>query len=104
GTPGASVGLAYMLGSFVERANPEGVDTACVRALHRPPFPTKPVETKPVALTAEQQRALTGHYNGENGPPVDIVVRDGTLFAQIEGDPPPLLLVPVSPTRLRLLG
>ena len=104
GIPGVDACVASMVGSVVERGSTEGVDTVCVRALHRPPFPTKPVETKPAALTAEQQRALTGHYTGENAPPVDIVVRDGKLFAEIEGDPPPLLLVPVSPTRLRLLG
>ncbi|HEY6139004.1 MAG TPA: alpha/beta fold hydrolase [Thermoanaerobaculia bacterium] len=104
GIPGADACVASIVGRFVERGSTEGVDTACVRALRRPPFPTKPVDTKPVALTAEQLRALTGHFAGEGVPPVEVVVKNGKLFGQVAGDPDPLLLVPVSATRMRLLG
>jgi hypothetical protein len=104
GIPGADACVASIVGRFVERGSTEGVDTACVRDLHRPPFPTKLVDTKPVALSAEQLRALTGHYAGEGVPPVEVVLKDGKLFGEIAGDPDPLLLVPVSPTRMRLLG
>jgi pimeloyl-ACP methyl ester carboxylesterase len=104
GVPGVDKCLDPITDAFVERGSTEGIDTACVGRLHHAPFPTKPVDTKPVALTAEQENALTGHYVGDGVPPLDILVRNGKLFGQIAGQPGQLLLVPISPTRLRLLG
>ena len=104
GVPGAEECVDAISKQFIERGSVDGLDTTCVAHLHRAPFPTKPVDTKPVALTSEQQRALTGHYVGESGPPLDITLDNGKLFAQAAGDPSPHLLAPISPTRLRVLG
>jgi pimeloyl-ACP methyl ester carboxylesterase len=105
GVPGAEECAARIETQFIERGSVDGVDTGCVARLHRQPFPTKPVDTKPVALTAEQLRALTGHYVGDKTPPFDIISENGKLFRQVAGEGEPrILLVPVSPTRLRILG
>jgi hypothetical protein len=105
GVPGAEECAAGIANQFIERGSVDDVDTGCIARLHRAPFPTKPVDTKPVALTAEQQRALAGHYAGDMAPPLDIAVENGKLFGQMAGEGQPrMLLVPVSPTRLRLLG
>jgi pimeloyl-ACP methyl ester carboxylesterase len=105
GVPGADDCAAAIANQFIERGSVDGVDTACVARLHRAPFPTKPIDTKPVALTAEQQRALAGHYVGDMAPPLDITIENGKLFGQMAGEGQPrMLLVPLSPTRLRLLG
>jgi pimeloyl-ACP methyl ester carboxylesterase len=104
GVPGAEDCATAITNQFIERGSVAGVDTGCVARLHRAPFPTKPVETKAVALTAEQQHALTGHYVGDTAPPLDIVIENGKLFSKAAGEEQARLLVPISPTRLRLLG
>ena len=105
GVPGAEDCATAITNQFIERGSVAGVDTGCVPRLHRAPFPTKPVETKAVALTAEQQRALTGQYTGGMAPPLNVEIENGKLFAQMAGEGQPrMLLVPVSATRLRLLG
>jgi hypothetical protein len=105
GVAGAEECVDAIAKQFIERGSVDGVDTGCIARLHRSPFPTKPVDTKPVALTAEQQRALAGHYTGDKAPPFDITSENGKLFRQGDGEGEPrMLLVPVSPTRLRILG
>ena len=104
GLQGADACVAAITGQFVERADPAGVDTSCVERVRRPPFPTKPLETKAMPLSAAQSAALTGRYIGTGAPPLDIRLVNGKLTGRLEGQQDWLVLVPVSPTRLRLLG
>jgi len=104
GLPGAEACIGSISNQFVERGSTSGVDTGCVARLHRQPFATKPFNTKPAALTAEQLGALAGHYVGDGVPPLDITIRNGKVFGLIAGDADAMVLVPLSPTRLRLLG
>ena len=103
GLPGANACIAAIANQFVERGGASGVDTSCVQRLHRAQFPTSPVESKAVPLTAEQQAALVGHYTAAQGPALDIVVDHGRLLAAPAGESPRALAA-ISPTRLRILG
>ena len=104
GLPGADACIASIANQFVEHGGAEGIDTSCVTRLHRAPFPTEPVETKALTLTAAQQAALTGHYTAEGGPALDIALEHGKLIARMQGETGQYALAAVSPTRLRLLG
>lgn len=104
GLPGADACIASITSAFIDHGGASGVDTSCVKRLHRAPFPTEPLETKPVALTAEQQAALAGHYTAAKGPALEIVLEHGKLIARVEGEEGQYALAAVSPTRFRLLG
>jgi pimeloyl-ACP methyl ester carboxylesterase len=103
GIPGAEECVAAMISRFVERGSTAGLDTSCVAGLKHPPFPLKPLDSKPVELSAEQQRALVGHYTSEQAPPVEIAVEHGKLVAHV-GNRQQFILAAVSPSRVRLLG
>lgn len=104
GLPGAEMCVATIANQFIQRGSADGVDRSCVDRIRRPPFPTKPVETKAVTLTGGQLSALAGHYAGQGAPPLDIAVQGGKVMGSLEGQGESIALVPVSPTRLRLLG
>jgi pimeloyl-ACP methyl ester carboxylesterase len=103
GLQGADDCVAAISGQVVTRGTTAGIDTACLHNVHRQPFPTKRVETKVVSLTPEQQSALAGHYTGEGVPPLEISVEGGKLIGHAVPRPP-IILMPLSPTRLRILG
>ena len=104
GFPGAVACIEAITNQFVERGATSGVDTSCVKRLHRPPFPTAPVATKTVALTSEEKTALSGHYTAEGAPPLDVLLVQGKLVGRMADDPTEIALAPVSPTRLRAVG
>ena len=104
GLPDADTCVATIANQFVSHGSATGVDTSCVSRLHHAPFPTAPVETKPVALTPAQKSALAGHYTSEGAPSLDVLMVKGKLIGRLEGEPEQLALSAVSPTRLRPLG
>ncbi len=104
GLAGADACVGAITNGVVQRGTTDGVDISCVKAIRRPPFPTKPVDTKPVTLTAAQLDALAGRYVGTGVPPLEVRVDRGKLIGRLEGRGESLALAPVSPRRLRLLG
>jgi pimeloyl-ACP methyl ester carboxylesterase len=104
GLPGVEPCVESIATRFIERGSTDGLDTSCVEGLHRPPFPTRPLETKTVSLSGDQVTALAGHYVAEGAPPVDITIDRGRIAAAVQGEEQQIILVPVSPTRLRMLG
>lgn len=104
GLPGAEQCVAMITTQFIQRGSAEGIDTSCVGRLRRPPFPTSPLETKAARWTDEQLSAIAGHYVAQGAPSLDITVENGKPVGRVEGEGDPIRLVPVSPTRLRLLG
>ena len=103
GLTGADACVTAITSRFVEEAKSAGIDTSCLGKIRRPPFPTKAVDTRPVRLRGDQESALTGKYAGEGAPPLEISIEAGKLIAHVGGIPP-LVLVPVAPARLRILG
>lgn len=103
GVPGADECVSAIANQFVERGSTAGVDTSCVAHLKRAPFPIKPLDTKTIELSAEQQRALVGHYTSEGAPPMEIAVEHGKLIGRV-GKRDEFILTAVSPSRVRLLG
>jgi hypothetical protein len=55
-------------------------------------------------LTLEEMASFVGRYVGQGAPSLEIQIGDGKLRARLEGQGDPLVLVPVSRTRLRVLG
>ncbi len=104
GLPGADECVAAISARFIARGSVEGLDTSCVGRLRRPPFPTRPVETKAVSLAPGQLSAITGRYAGQGAPALEIVLQNGRLLGRLEGQDASLALVPVSPARLRVTG
>jgi len=104
GLPGADECVTSVAKQFVERGGAAGVDSSCIARLHHSPFPTAPVDSKTVALSAEQLAALAGHYTGEDAPPLDITEEHGKAIARLAGEHDAIILAPVSATRLRFIG
>jgi len=95
--------LSQLVGRFLEQGSAAGLDTTCVNRIRRPPFPIAPLPTKPVTLSVAQVAALTGRYVATGMPDLEIRAANGKLTGHVEGEDP-IVLVPVSPTRLRMLG
>jgi pimeloyl-ACP methyl ester carboxylesterase len=90
---------------FVEAGSAQGLDTSCISAMKRPPFPTTAPSLKPTALPAAALAALAGRYVGEGGgPTASVEVVGDKLRATIVEDAQGYLLVPVTATRFRLVG
>ena len=102
GLEGARACVAAIATQFVERGDPAGVDTSCVERVRRPAFPTTALETKAIALSAAQAAGLTGRFAADGAPPLDITLNGEKLTGRVAEES--IALVPVSPTRLRLLG
>jgi pimeloyl-ACP methyl ester carboxylesterase len=88
---------------FVESGTTSGLDTRCIARIARPPFPTEPPAGRPVALTEPELVALAGAYTDAQGAQARLTVDAGQLALSL-ADGPKALLVPVSPTRFRLVG
>ena len=103
GLQGAEQCQAALIQRFVEQGSAAGLDTSCASRLRRPPFPTSPLQTKPLSLTLQDMAPFVGRYAAQGAPPLEIQIADGKLRARVQGQGD-LVLVPVSPTRLRVLG
>jgi pimeloyl-ACP methyl ester carboxylesterase len=95
--------IGELVGRFVEAGSADGLDTSCVNRIRRPPFPTSPMQTRPVTLQPQQLSAFAGRYSTAGAPDLEIRVSNGKLTAHVDGEDA-IALVPVSPTRLRMLG
>lgn len=88
--------------AFVETAGPEALDASCLTKIERPQFVL--AREQDVKLAAADLDRLTGTYTSrEQGFQVAIERVGERLRAAVAGQPP-LLLVPLSPTRFRLEG
>ena len=88
--------------AFVEKGTTEGLEAACIAAIRRPPFRVEPFQMKVISLDPAALAKLAGRYVQEEGPLEATFEVAGTkLVASFAGDR--LLLVPVSPTRFRVL-
>ncbi len=102
GLEGAETCTSAIANEFLERGSGKGVDTSCVERIRRPPFPTRPTQTKPAKLTEAQLAAFAGRYVANGAPDLEIRLSSGKLIGTVGGDT--VALVAVGPTRLRLLG
>jgi pimeloyl-ACP methyl ester carboxylesterase len=92
-----------LVADFVERGTTTGLDTRCVASIERPPFLARVPPLRPIKMTREELQPFVGSYAGEE-PLSEVTIE----FAQghlrlIRPDSPPMILLPVSPTRLRVV-
>ena len=96
--------VSNLRAEFVERGSAEGLDTRCVAAVHRPPFPTEIPKLTPVAVEPAALVHLPGAFRSPDGRTAARVEAAGAgLSISVDGEPP-APLVPVSPTRFRIAG
>ena len=96
--------ISNLRAEFVERGSAEGLDTRCVAALHRPPFPTEIPRLTPAAVEPAALGRLPGAFRSADGRTAARVGSSGAgLTLSVDGEPP-APLVPVSPTRFRIAG
>jgi hypothetical protein len=95
--------ITGLITAFVERADARPLDTGCLSQVRRPPFPTAPLQLKPVAVAEADLSALAGNYVAEGGGlQVTLAVENGKLRATLPDES--FLLVPVTATRYRVVG
>jgi pimeloyl-ACP methyl ester carboxylesterase len=88
--------------AFVEKGTTEGLDTTCIAAIRRPPFRVEPFQMKVVSLDPAALAKFAGAYRQEDGPAeATLEIAGNKLAASVFGEQ--FLLVPVSPTRFRVL-
>jgi pimeloyl-ACP methyl ester carboxylesterase len=96
--------ISNLRSEFVERGTTDGLDSRCVAALHRPPFPTEIPKLAPVRVEAAALVPLSGTFRSEDGRTIARVAASGAgLTIAFDGESP-APLVPVSPTRFRIAG
>ena len=102
GLVGAPQCVRRMITDFFRDADPRGLDTGCVDAIRRPPFPTGRFSTRRVAIPADELARYAGRYGGEGEGVVELKVEGDRLRAHTpEG--PAWSLVPVGRGRFRTL-
>ena len=87
---------------FIERGTTTGLDTRCVASIERPPFLARAPALRPISMTRAELEPFVGSYASKE-PPSEATIE----FAQghlrlIRPDSPAAILLPVSPTRLRV--
>ncbi|HEX6748411.1 MAG TPA: alpha/beta fold hydrolase [Longimicrobium sp.] len=87
---------------FIRTADAKGLDDSCVRAIHRPPFPTRPLPATPIAAEPAELARLAGTYRAEGGFQVETRVDGGRLHLRVPQRD--FALIPVGPGLFRLLG
>jgi pimeloyl-ACP methyl ester carboxylesterase len=96
--------VSNLRSEFVERGTLEGLDSRCVAALHRPPFPTELPKLVPVSVDSASLSRLPGAFHSEDGRTAARVAASAAgLTLSVDGEAP-APLVPVSPTRFRIAG
>jgi pimeloyl-ACP methyl ester carboxylesterase len=89
---------------FIETGNAHGVDTSCLAGIRRTGFAVKPLPVRMVSLTPEELQKAAGRYEHQQVP-FDLTVEvSGTKLLVASPDGFKMLLVPVSPTRFRVVG
>jgi pimeloyl-ACP methyl ester carboxylesterase len=83
---------------FIERPDPEALDTSCLAGIHRPAFPTALVWDHAIALDSAALRRFAGRFQGATTR-----VDHGALRLSLDGEDPSML-VPVAPNRFWVLG
>ncbi|HKP75804.1 MAG TPA: alpha/beta hydrolase, partial [Longimicrobiaceae bacterium] len=87
---------------FIRTAAAKGLDDSCVRAIHRPPFPTRLLPVAPIAVDPAELARLAGTYRAESGFQVEAHVDGGRLRLRVPQRD--FVLIPVGPGQFRLLG
>ena len=87
---------------FIRTADAKGLDDSCVRAIHRPPFPTRALPATPIAVDSAELARLAGTYRAESGFQVETRMEGGRLHLRLPQRD--FALIPVGPGRFRLLG
>lgn len=86
---------------LIESGTTEGLDTSCIAKMERPAFALS-VGDPEVTLAAADLDRLTGTYREESGFEVSFEVVEGKhLQASYSDGTPPMVFVPISPTRFR---
>jgi hypothetical protein len=92
-----------LMAETIRRGAVRDLDTSCVDQIRRPPFPTRVPETKRVRLQKADLARLAGSYEAaEAGAKATVSVVAERLEVLLFGRE--FVLVPLSPTRFRLLG
>ncbi len=93
-----------LMADFVERGTTAGLDTTCLAAIKRRPFPTALPPTKVVTLPDADVARLAGRYVAEGAPMEATLTAEGSrIRVELPGGQK-FLLAPVSPTRFRVMG
>jgi pimeloyl-ACP methyl ester carboxylesterase/antitoxin (DNA-binding transcriptional repressor) of toxin-antitoxin stability system len=96
--------VSNLRAEFVERGSAEGLDTRCIAAMHRSPFPTEIPKLTPAAVEPATLARLPGAFRSQDGRTAARVEAAGAgLTLSVDGEPA-APLVPVSPTRFRIAG
>jgi pimeloyl-ACP methyl ester carboxylesterase len=92
-----------LVADFIERGTTTGIDTRCVASIERPPFTTQVPPLKPITMTRAELEPFVGSYtNGDSLSEATIEFAQGHLRLT-RPDRPATILLPVSPTRLRVV-
>jgi len=94
--------LTELEAEFVRSGSVQGLDTACVQRIRRPPFRTEPLDLAVIALPESDLARFRGSYVAEGGPIEGSVELIGGKLKMTVGSDRPLLLAPVAPTRFRV--
>jgi len=89
-----------LVNRFVATADAKALDGGCLTSVHRPPFPTTLMPTRPVTLTQAQMQPFVGHYRG--GFPMEVKMANGRLVSVLD-DNRDYPLVAVGPAQFRLV-
>ncbi len=102
GIEGAEECENSLMARFIEAGTVNGLDTSCVAPTRRPAFVLR--RDPDVELPATQLARLAGTYKDrESGYEIRVETL-GKRLRVVEGEDPPVVLVPTSPTRFRMEG
>jgi pimeloyl-ACP methyl ester carboxylesterase len=83
---------------FIEKPDPNALDTSCLAGIHRPAFPTALAWDHTIALDSAALRRFAGRFQGATTR-----MDHGALRVSLDGEDPSIL-VPVAPSRFWVLG
>lgn len=103
GLSGADECVSDLTSRFIAAGTVEGLDTACVQRIERPPFLLALERPGDVTLTADELQALAGSYRGLGEAPTPVAVVDGQL-RMTAPDGVAYALLPVTKSRFVIAG
>lgn len=102
GIEGALDCVDGLMARFIEAGTVQGLDTSCLTRTKRPEFALR--WDPEIELPADQLARLAGTYKDRVSGSEIRVEAAGRRLKVFEGEYPPTVLVPISPTRFRLEG
>jgi|CXWL01.1.fsa_nt_gi pimeloyl-ACP methyl ester carboxylesterase len=103
GLVGADECVGEVTARFLAAGSVDGLDTACVDQIRRPPFLLKLERPGDLKLSAAEQQRFVGSYAGLGEAPTPVTVADGQL-RMTAPDGQSYALLPVTATRFVIAG